>query len=381
VSTLSSAPSGGPSEYPAAALPDEDDERLRERFRNSTLLRHGSFFIVLAGVLLLLTNFVFDDYTNYNVTEIAIFAISAAGLTVLTGINGQVSLGHGALMMIGAYTTSVILKWNADVPFIITIFASMATTAVAGGIIGIAGARLRGPYLAGATLSLAVALPQVPTHFASIFGGNQGISILTPAPPAALGPTFSGFEWFDWICLAAALITFFLLANLVRGATGRRLRMVRDNEVAARLSGVNVARTQVLAYVISAVCAGLAGSLFAYWATITSPTGFTLNLSLSLLTAIVVGGLGSLTGAVIGAFILVYLPVWTGGFASNLNLASNVANNVPLAIYGMVLIVAILVFPRGIAGELARLGRRMWRVLRTRRQTSTLPAAPAAPIS
>ncbi|MGA7987601.1 MAG: branched-chain amino acid ABC transporter permease [Candidatus Dormiibacterota bacterium] len=368
------------STAPAEVLPDEDDERLRERFRNSTLLRHGFFFIVLAGVLLLVTNFVFDDFTNYNVTEIAIFAISAAGLTVLTGINGQVSLGHGALMMIGAYTTSVLLKWNPEVPFILTVIASMVTTAIAGGIIGIAGARLRGPYLAGATLSLAVALPQVPTHFASIFGGNQGISVLTPSPPDFLGGSFSAFEWFDWVCLAAALITFFLLANVVRGATGRRLRMVRDNEVAARLAGVNVARTQVLAYVISAVCAGLAGSLFAYWATITSPTGFTLNLSLSLLTAIVVGGLGSLTGAVIGSFILVYLPVWTGGFASNLNLASNIANNVPLAIYGIVLIVAILVFPRGIAGELAALGRHVAR-LRSRRETSTLPAAPAAPTS
>ena len=90
--------------------------------------------------------------------------------------------------------------------------------------------------------------------------------------------------------------------------------MVRDNEVAARLSGIDVARTQVLAYVISAVCAGLAGSLFAYWVTVTSPSGFTLTLSLSLLTAVVIGGLGSLIGAVLGSFILVYLPLWTGGF-------------------------------------------------------------------
>ena len=154
------------------------------------------------------------------------------------------------------------------------------------------------------------------------------------------------------------MITFFVLANLVRGATGRRLRMVRDNEVAARLAGVDVARTQVLAFVISAACAGLAGSLFAYWVSVTSPTGFTLNLSLSLLTAIVIGGLGSLTGAVLGSFILVYLPVWTSGLASSLNLSSNVANNVPLAIYGIVLIVAILVFPRGIAGGIASIASR-----------------------
>jgi branched-chain amino acid transport system permease protein len=380
MSTVSTTPAGEATDPGGRMLPDEDDERIRERFRNSTLLRHGLFFIALAAVLLLLTNFVFDAYTNSNVTEIAIYAISAAGLTVLTGVNGQVSLGHGALMMVGAYTTSVLLKWNPDFPFILTLIASMMSTAIAGGIIGIAGARLRGPYLAGATLSLAVALPQVPTHFASIFGGNQGLSVLAPSAPDVLGAAFSPFEWLAWVCLAAAVITFFLLANIVRGSTGRRMRMVRDNEIAARLAGVNVARTQVLAYVISAVCAGLAGSLFAYWATITSPTGFTLNLSLALLTAIVVGGLGSLTGAVIGSFILVYLPVWTGGFASGLNLPSSVANNVPLAIYGIVLIVAILAFPRGIAGEFAALGRRIAR-LRTRRETSTLPPAPVTPTS
>jgi branched-chain amino acid transport system permease protein len=338
---------------------------------SSTLVRHGLFFLGLAAVLAALTGLVFDAYTNYNVAGIAILAISAAGLTVLTGINGQVSLGHGALMMIGAYTTSVLLKWHPDLPMILMLLASIATTGVAGAIVGIAGARLRGPYLAGATLALAVALPQVPTHFASVFGGNQGLNVPPATPPAALGASFPPEQWLAWVCLAAALITLFLLANLVRGATGRRLRMVRDNEVAARLAGVDVARTQVLAFVISAVCAGLAGSLFAYWVSITSPTGFTLNLSLSLLTAIVIGGLGSLTGAVVGAFILVYLPVWTGGLTS-LNVPSNVANNVPLAIYGIVLIVAILVFPRGIAGGVAS----TWRVVRSRRKTSTLPAAP-----
>jgi branched-chain amino acid transport system permease protein len=348
----------------------------------STLVRHGLFYLALAVVLLLLTSFVFDAYTNYNVTEVAIYAISAAGLTVLTGVNGQISLGHGALMMIGAYTTSVLLTWRADLPLVLVLVASIATTGIAGAIVGIAGARLRGPYLAGATLALAVALPQVPSHFASIFGGNQGLSIpapALPAPPAFLGANFSSQQWLAWITLAAAVITFFVLANLVRGSTARRFRMVRDNEVAARLSGIDVARTQVLAYVISAACAGLAGSLFAYWVTVTSPSGFTLNLSLALLTAIVIGGLGSLSGAVLGSFILVYLPVWTGGLASSLNLSSNVANNVPLAIYGIVLIVAILAFPRGVAGGVASIIRGVRRMLRSSRRTGRLPAAPEVP--
>jgi branched-chain amino acid transport system permease protein len=347
--------------------------------RGSTLVRHGLVFLALAVVLLLLTSFVFDAYTNYNVTEVAIYAISAAGLTVLTGVNGQISLGHGALMMIGAYTTSVLLTWHADLPLVLMLVASIATTGIAGAIVGIAGARLRGPYLAGATLALAVALPQVPSHFASVFGGNQGLSILAPTPPAFLGANFAPEQWLAWITLAASVITFFVLANLVRGATGRRFRMVRDNEVAARLAGVDVARTQVLAYVISAACAGLAGSLFAYWVTNTSPGGFTLNLSLALLTAIVIGGLGSLSGAVLGSFILVYLPVWTGGLASSLNLSSNVANNVPLAIYGIVLIVAILAFPRGVAGGVASSIRMVRRMLGSSRGAAGLPSAPEVP--
>jgi branched-chain amino acid transport system permease protein len=347
--------------------------------RGSTLLRHGLFFLALALVLLLLTSFVFDAYTNYNVTEVAIYAISAAGLTVLTGINGQVSLGHGALMMIGAYTTSVLLTWHPDLPMILMLLVSIATTGIAGAIVGIAGARLRGPYLAGATLALAVALPQVPSHFASVFGGNQGLTVVSPAPPAFLGANFSPEQWLAWITLAAAVITFFVLANLVRGATGRRFRMVRDNEVAARLAGIDVARTQVLAYMISAACAGLAGSLFAYWVTLTSPSGFTLTLSLSLLTAVVIGGLGSLTGAVLGSFVLVYLPVKTGDLATTLNLPSNIANNVPTAIYGIVLIVAILVFPRGIAGGIASIVRGAGRIVRSSRSPAALPASPESP--
>ncbi len=352
---------------------------MNTRLRASTLARHGLLFVALAAVLLILTSLVFDPFTNYNVTEVAIYAIAAAGLTVLTGINGQVSLGHGALMMIGAYTTSVLLTWRPGLPLVLMLLTSIATTGIAGGIVGIAGARLRGPYLAGATLALAVALPQVPSHFAGVFGGNEGLSVTSPSPPAFLGADFSPEQWLAWITLAAAVITFFLLANLVRSATGQRFRMVRDNEVAARLSGIDVARTQVLAYVISAACAGLAGSLFAYWVTVTSPSGFTLNLSLSLLTAIVIGGLGSLGGAVLGSFILVYLPVWTGDFASSLNLSSNVANNVPLAIYGIVLIVAILVFPRGFAGGVASIVHGVSRMVRSSRSSRALPAAPEAP--
>ncbi|MGH7721936.1 MAG: branched-chain amino acid ABC transporter permease [Candidatus Dormibacteria bacterium] len=327
----------------------------------STLLRHAALFLPLAMVLLAGT-YTLSAFWNYNLAEIAIFVIAAAGLTVLTGINGQLSLGHGALMAVGAYTTSLLLKIQPAFPLLLTLLAAVVATALAGGIIGVAAARLRGPYLAGATLALAVGLPQLAIHFGSVLGGNQGLNVAPPPVPAALGGAFPEEQWLAWIAIIAALITLFALASLVRGATGRTLRAVHDNEIAARLAGIDVARVQVLAFVVSAACAGLAGSLFAYWAGITAPTGFGLQLSLQLLSAIVIGGLGSLWGAVWGSIILVLLPVWTSGFAGNLNLSSDITNNLPLAVYGAVLVIAMLVFPRGIQGALALLagaGRRL----------------------
>ncbi|MDQ6855842.1 MAG: branched-chain amino acid ABC transporter permease [Candidatus Dormibacteraeota bacterium] len=326
------------------------------RLPRSTLARHALFFVPVA-VALIAGSYLLSAFWNYNLAEIAIFAIAAAGLTVLTGINGQLSLGHGALMAVGAYTTSLLLKVQPTLPFILTLLAAIVTTAATGAIIGAAAARLRGPYLAGATLALAVGLPQVAIHFGSVFGGNQGLGVVPPSAPAALGDSFPQEQWLAWIAVVAALLTLFLLANLVRGSAGRTMRAVHDNETAARLAGIDVGRVQVVAFVISAGCAGLAGSLFAYWAGITAPTGFGLQLSLQLLSAIVIGGLGSLWGAVWGSIILVVLPVWTSDLAGNLNLSTDITNNLPLAVYGAVLVIAMLVLPRGIQGSLASLGR------------------------
>jgi branched-chain amino acid transport system permease protein len=336
------------------------------RIPTSTLLRHALFFVPL-GVAVLAVTYLLDAYTNYNVAGVAIFATAAAGLTVLTGVNGQLSLGHGALMAVGAYTTSLLLKVQPQLPLILALAAAVASTALAGGIIGVAAARLRGPYLAGATLALAVGLPQLAIHYGSVLGGNQGLNVPPPTAPTALGVDFPPERWLAWIAIAATLLTLFLLANLLRGAMGRTFRAVHDDETAARLAGIDVARVQVLAFVISAACAGLAGSLFAYWVGITAPTGFSLQLSLQLLSAIVIGGLGSLTGAVLGAIVLVYLPVLTSGLAGNLNLPSDISNNLPLATYGAVLVLSMLLLPRGIQGTMASLAGAVRRRLLARR--------------
>jgi branched-chain amino acid transport system permease protein len=318
-----------------------------------TLIRHVMLALGAAVVLFLFSSQI-GAYDDYNLAQIAIFAIAAAGLNLLTGVNGQLSLGHGALMAVGAYTTSLMLR-GRDLPLLLVLLASVATASLIGAVFGVAAARLRGPYLAGATLALAVGLPQLTTRYSGVFGGEEGLTVPVPNAPTWLGVDFPPERWIAWIAILAGLITLVLLGNLLQSSVGRSFKAVRDHEAAAALAGIDVARTQVQAFIVSAACAGLAGSLFAYWTGLTAPAGFSLALSLQLVTAIVIGGLGSLTGAVLGSIVLVLVPSLTSGMASGLNLPSSVANNLPLAIYGSVLIVAMLVVPYGIDGGIRRL--------------------------
>jgi branched-chain amino acid transport system permease protein len=321
--------------------------------RAPVLGRHLGFALI-ASVMLFLISSQIGAYDDYNLAEIAIFCIATAGLNVLTGVNGQLSLGHGALMAIGAYSTSLLLH-GRDLPLPLVLAASVVTASLIGSLFGVAAARLRGPYLAGATLALAVGLPQIATRYSGIFGGEEGLTVAPLAAPDWLGSDFPAERWMAWIAIAAALLTLVLLANLLQSSVGRAFKAVRDHEAAAALAGIDVARTQVYAFVISAACAGLAGSLFAYWAQLTAPAGFGVSLSLQLLSAIVIGGLGSLRGAVLGSIVLVLVPSLTSGMASGLNLPSSVANNLPLAIYGAILVLAMLLVPYGIDGGVRRL--------------------------
>jgi branched-chain amino acid transport system permease protein len=323
------------------------------RITGPTLSRH-LLLALGALLLLLLLSAQIGAYDDYNLTAVALFAVATAGLNVLTGVNGQLSLGHGALMAVGAYTASLILRQH-DLPVALVLLAAVLSTGLIGIVFGFAAARLRGPYLAGATLALAVALPQVATRYKSVFGGEEGLTVAPTVAPSWLGADFPPERWLTWIALLTAVLTILLLANLLRGSVGRAFRAVRDDEAAAALAGIDVARTQVLAFVISAGCAGLAGALFAYWSGLTAPAGFSLSLSLQLLAAIVIGGLGSLAGAVWGSIVLVLLPALTSGMASSLNLPSAVGNNLPLAIYGAVLVAAMLLAPYGIQGGIHRL--------------------------
>jgi branched-chain amino acid transport system permease protein len=309
-----------------------------------------------AAVLIVALTYVLPPFRNYQLATVGAYLCVTAGLTVLTGLNGQLSLGHGALMATGAYTVALVqekLAGRGQWTLLIAVLAAIVVATVAGGIVGLAAARLRGPYLAGLTLAVAVLVPAIASTFEGTFNSDQGLSVSIDPPPLALGATFPYERWQAWLAWTGALLTVFLLATLVSGKFGRSLRAVRDDEAAARIAGVNVARTQVLAFVVSAACAGLGGALFAVLAQSVSPGAFPLSLSLFLVMAIVIGGLGSLAGAVWGAVLLVLLPALTHSVTDSINVAPAVAQrlegNLPLALFGITLIVVMLAAPGGIA--------------------------------
>jgi branched-chain amino acid transport system permease protein len=317
-----------------------------------TLLRHLVAAVVL-GAVVWAASVQLNAFRDYQIAEIAVYVVAIAGLSVLIGLSGQISLGNGAFMAVGAYAAAL-LTLHLNWPVWAVFPASAVITAVAGGVVGVAAARLSGPYLAGATLLLAVALPSLALQFPGVFGGDQGLSITVTAP-ARLGATFPLTRWQAWVCSVAALIALVILANLARSRVGRDWRAIRDDPVAAALAGLNVARLRVLAFVVSASCAGLAGAMLAYTTTLVSPGSFTLSLSIALLTGAVLGGLGTLAGAIWGALVIVLVPTYVTDVATSHGLSGGVAANIPIAAYGVVLVVVMLLFPEGIQGGLRRL--------------------------
>ena len=311
---------------------------------------------VAAALLIVALTYALPPFRNYQLATVGAYLCVTAGLTVLTGLNGQLSLGHGALMATGAYTVALTqerLAGKGQWTLLVAVLAAVGVATVAGAVVGLAAARLRGPYLAGLTLAVAVLVPAITSTFDRTFNSDQGLSVYVDPPPLALGATFPYERWQAWLAWAGALLTMLLLATLVRGRFGRALRAVRDDEAAARIAGVNVARTQVLAFVVSAACAGLGGALFAVLSQSVSPGAFPLSLSLFLVMAIVIGGLGSLAGAVWGAVLLVALPALTHSATDSLPVSPAVAQrlegNLPLALFGVTLVVVMLAAPGGIA--------------------------------
>jgi len=332
---------------------------------------------LLGAVIVVILSIKLNAFRDYQIAEIAVYVTAIAGLTVLTGLSGQISLGNGAFMAIGAYTTALMLA-HLGWPFVAVLVVAAVASAATGAIVGVAAARLRGPYLAGVTLMLGVALPFLAYVYPSTLGGDQGLNVVY-TQPAFLGANFPLTRWQAWISSAVALVVLVLLANLGRSRIGRNWRAVRDDEVAAALAGINVAQARILAFVVSAACAGLAGALLAVITALVAPGAFTITLSIALLTGAVIGGLGTLLGAIWGSLVIVLVPTYATDVATSHGLSTTVASNIPVAAYGVVLILVMLIFPQGIQGGVLWLLRLLGiSAARPSHEASTADAMPSA---
>lgn len=304
-----------------------------------------------------------SDFRRFQLAEMAYLGMAVGGLTVLTGLNGQLSLGHGALMAIGAYTTALLLPdREAGTPLLLVVLASVAVTLAVGAVVGIAAARLHGPYLAGATLALAVAVPGIAVYFKETLGGEQGLRIVVPEIPVwaedaaffVTGQDLTPSGWVAFLSWCTLIVVFFLLANLSRSRVGRRWRAVRDDEVAAQLAGIDLGRARVSAFMVSAAAAGAAGSMLGLAVRLAAPSSFTLTLSLTLVAAVVLGGLGSLTGALLGAALLTFLPQVVTQLGVDAGLSDIQAAELAPLVYGLVMVLVILLAPGGLVGIVRR---------------------------
>ena len=319
----------------------------------------GLWLVMVAAILLLyaFAPRLVSDFHSRDLAEAGIFFIAIVGLNLLTGYTGQISLGHGALMAVGGYTTAALMvheHWRD----VWTIPLAGLAAGVVGFLIGLPALRLSGIYLALATFAFAVAMPSLLKKFPGLTGGGAGLRMLEQAPlqitglsgtVTIFGHTTTQNHFLYYLAWGIGLIGFAIAWLLVRGRAGRTLRAVRDSEVAAASAGVALARTKTLAFALSGVYAGVAGSLLAIQNEIVNPLSFTFLLSILILVGTVVGGLGSLPGMVLGAFFVVYLP----------DLSTHVSTKpgVPDFVYGAAIIVVMILLPTGAGGLLKRVAR------------------------
>ncbi len=296
---------------------------------------------VAAALALALLPFTLSGYHQALGAQVATFFIAVLGLNVLTGYTGQISIGHGAFMAIGGYTTAVLSR-DHHTSLVLTMVASFGLCFVCGLLLGLPALRLSGVYLALATFALAVSVPQIPLKFSTYLGGSGGVQSSRTVSHLWL----YGAGW------TAAAILFVLAWLILRGRTGRAFRAVRDSEIAATSSGVWLPVYKTLAFGISAAFAGVAGSLFVMGTNgFAQPNEFGVLLSLEILVGAAVAGLGSLWGVLGGAAFVGLLPT--------------VSKDVPLigsthgqdVVFGLIVIAVMLLLPTGVAGLLARLRR------------------------
>lgn len=295
--------------------------------------------------------FLVSNYRTFQLTLVLIYAIALLGLNILTGYNGQISLGHGAFYAIGAYVAAILMD-KFGVPYWLTVPVAGIVCLAVGFLFGLPALRLEGLYLALATFALGVSMPQLlkDKHLEHWTGGVQGIVIIKPDPP--FGLPINQDQWLYYFTLAVMLVMFLLGWNLLRGRVGRSLIAIRDQPIAAEAMGVNNALYKSLAFGVSAMYTGVAGALGAIAVQFVAPDSFQIFLSITFLVGIVIGGLASIPGAIYGAIFIQFVP----------NIADQISKAAPWAIYGVFMIGFMYLMPVGVAGAIriawARIGRR-----------------------
>ncbi len=297
--------------------------------------------VVLGVLVLVAPAFLLSGYNLFQLTMVAAYAVAILGLAIVTGYTGQVSLGHGAFYAIGAYVTAILMT-DFALPYWATLPIAGVICAGVGFAIGFPALRLTGPYLALVTFALAVAVPQMLRAKAleAWTGGVQGIVVTAPDAPAGL--RLSQDQFLYLFTLAVALLLFGLARNMLRGRMWRAMVAIRDQPLAAEAAGIDVARVKTRAFAVSALFTGVAGSLGALAVQFVAPDSFSAELSIALFVGLVVGGAGSLPGAVIGAAFVQFVP----------NIAQQVDKSAPGVVYGMLLVAALYFMPAGVAGAL-----------------------------
>ena len=298
--------------------------------------------LILIAIVVLIAftlPFVLSSYRVFQFNLVLVYTIVLLGLNILTGYNGQISLGHGAFYAIGAYVAAVLMH-HWDVPYWMTVPVAAVVCFVAGFLFGLTALRLHSYYLALATFALGISMPQILKYkgLEEWTGGVQGIVILKPQAP--FGLNLSQDQWLYLFTLIVTLIMFWLAWNLLRGRIGRAMVAIRDQPIAAEAMGINVAAVKSLTFGVSALYAGVGGALGAIAVQFVAPDSFVVLVSITFLIGIVIGGLASISGVIYGALFIQFVP----------NIADDISKAAPWAVYGLFLLAFIFLAPRGIAG-------------------------------
>jgi len=321
----------------------------------------ASHYLPTVGLIVLLVvavtlPFTMSNFRLFQFTQVLIYAIALLGLNMLTGYNGQISLGHGAFYAIGAYTTAIMIdRWNIGYGWTLPVAGVLCL--VVGFLFGRPALRLEGLYLALATFALALSVPQILKYFEHWTGGSQGIVLTKPKAP--LGLPLNEDQWLYFMTLGVTLVLFVLARNLLGGRVGRAVVAIRDNHIAAEAMGIDNALYKSLVFGVSAAYTGVAGALSAVVVAFVAPDSFDVFLSITFLTGVVIGGLATISGAIFGALFIQFVPNW----------AQDISKAAPWAIFGIFLIVFMYVMPHGIAGFCRLAWIRLTRPTVTRRET------------